>query len=156
RESILQPILARWDSVSPVEKAFAAHPEKFSIEFDDFELLPTNSDAKPVSFSNFDDGSSNVSTGGAWFYSWQEALGSQFDLVAPGRGGKGFAANISGAQDGASDSRWEVHLHLDGTPADLSSFAGVRFWVRGSGTFVFRTLQPSISDWDNYSTDMIK
>jgi sialate O-acetylesterase len=156
RDPVLQPIVSRWDSVSPEEKAFAAHSRKFSLDFDDFELLPESPDSAPVSFSNFDDGSSHVSTGGTWSYSWQEALDSQFELIAPGRQGKGYAARISGELDGGSDSRWEIRLHSDGTPMGLSNFGGVRFWVRGNGTFVFRTVQPSISDWDNYSTDILK
>jgi sialate O-acetylesterase len=49
-----------------------------------------------------------------------------------------------------------VKLRSDGAPADLSSFAGIRFWVRGNGSFVFHTLQPSISDWDNYGTGILK
>ena len=113
-----------------------------------------NPTSAPISFSNFDDASSAVFTGGAWSYSWQEAPDSQFELVA-GRGGKGYAARISGALDGTSDSRLEVRLHSDGAPMDLSSYAGVRFWVRGNGSFVFRTLQASISDWDDYSVGIL-
>jgi sialate O-acetylesterase len=32
----------------------------------------------------------------------------------------------------------------------------MRFWVRGNGSFIFRTLQPSVSDWDNYSVKAIE
>lgn len=156
RDPILQPIVSHWDSASSDEKAFAARSRGFSLEFDDFELLPVNPASAPVSFSNFDDGSSAVSTGGAWSYSWQEAPDSQFELVAPGRGGKGYAARISGALDGTSDSRLEVRLHSDGSPMDLSSYSGARFCVRGNGSFVFRTLEPSISDWDDYSTGILR
>jgi sialate O-acetylesterase len=156
RDPILQPIVSLWDSTSADEKTFAAQPRSFSLEFDDFELLPANADSAPVSFGNFDDGSSSVSTGGAWSYSWQEARDSLFELVAPGRGGKGYAAKLSGLLDGASDSRWEVRLRSDNTLEDLSSFAGVRFWVRGDGSFIFHTLQPSISDWDDYGTGILK
>lgn len=156
RDPILQPIASRWDSASSDEKAFAARSRGFSLELDDFELLPVNPASAPVSFSNFDHGFSAVSTGGAWYYSWQEAPDSQFELVAPGRGGKGYAARISGALDGTSDSRLEVRLHSDGAAMDLSSYSGVRFWVRGNGSFVFRTLQPSISDWDDYSTGILR
>lgn len=151
RDPILQPILSRWSAASKQVKAFAASPQKFSLEFDDFELLSAKPDTAPVSFSNFDGGSSRVATGGSWTYSWEQAPGAAFELVAPGRGGRGYAAQISGALTGASDSRWEVSLHADGTPIDLSAYAGLRFWMRGNGSFVFRTLQPSISDWDNYS-----
>ena len=156
RDPILQPIVSRWDSASSEEKALAAHARGFSIELDDFELLTANAGAAPVPFSNFDNGSSAVFTGGDWSYTWKEAPNSQFELVAPGRGDKGYAARISGALDGTSDSRLEVRLRTDSAPVDLSTFAGVRFWSRGSGSFLFRTLQPSISDWDEYSTGVLK
>jgi sialate O-acetylesterase len=156
RDPILQPIVSRWDATPSDEKSFAAHPRNFSLEFDDFELLPAKVDLSPVSFSNFDDGSSAVSTGGAWSYSWHDAADSQFELVAPGHGGKGYAARISGALDGTSDSRLDVRLRSDGAPMDLSTFAGIRFWARGNGSFVFHTLQPSISDWDDYGTGILK
>lgn len=155
-DPILQPIAERWDSVSADDKAFAAHPRPFSLEFDDFELLPAKPDAAPVMFSNFDDGLSRVSTGGTWEYFWPDARDSVFELVAPGRGGKGYAAKISGALDGASYSRWEVSLRADHAPVDLSGFAGVRFWARGDGSFLFHTLQPTISDWDDYGSDPVK
>jgi sialate O-acetylesterase len=155
-DAILEPIAARWESVSAEEQAFAAHPRPFSLEFDDFELLPAKTGAAPVLFSNFDDGLSRVSTGGTWTYSWPDARDSVFELVTPGRGGKGYAAKISGVLDGASYSRWEVGLSADHAPVDLSGFAGVRFWTRGNGSFVFHTLQPTISDWDDYGSDLVK
>jgi sialate O-acetylesterase len=155
RDPILQPIASRWDAASSEARGFAASPRGFSLEFDDFELLPAKGDAA-VSFSNFDDGSARVSTGGMWSYSWQEAPDSAFELVSPGRGGKGYAARISGALTGANDSRWEVQLRSDGTPVDLSAYACVRFWVRGNGSYLFRTKQPSIFDWDDYGADLMK
>jgi sialate O-acetylesterase len=156
RDPILQPIVSRWDATSPDEKTFAARPRSFCVEFDDFELLPANANSAPVAFSTFDDGSSAVSTGGTWSYSWQDAADSQFELVAPGSGNKGYAARISGALDGANDSRLEVRLRSDGAPMDLSGFAGIRFWVRGNGSFIFHTLQPSISDWDDYGAGILR
>lgn len=156
RDPVLQPIMLRWEAATKEEKAFAASPGRFSLEFDDFELLSAKSDSPPVPFSTFDDGSSRVATGGSWTYSWQQAPDAAFELVAPGRGGHGFAARISGELTGASDSRWEVSLTSDGVPVDLSAYAGLRLWVRGNGSFVFRTLQPSVADWDNYSSPSIE
>jgi len=40
----------------------------------------------------------------------------------------------------------------DNSAFDASSFTGIRFWVRGNGSFQFRTLQPTIQDYDDYST----
>jgi sialate O-acetylesterase len=156
RDPMLQPIVSRWDSTPSEEKAFAASPRRFSLEFDDFELLPAKPGLRAVSFSNFDDGLSRVLTGGSWSYSWRDAPDAAFELVIPGRGGKGYAAKISGALTGADDSRWEVRLHSDGTSENLTPYSGVRFWVRGNGLFAFHTLQPSIADWDDYGGDLLK
>jgi sialate O-acetylesterase len=150
-DPILQPIAAHWDATSSADKAFAAHPQPFSLEFDDFELLPVKPDAAPILFSNFNSGSSRVSTGGTWTFSWGDAPKAAFELSAPGRSGKGYAAKIYGELDGASYARWEASLTADHTPMDLSNFVGIRFWVRGSGAFQFRSLQPTISDWDDYA-----
>jgi sialate O-acetylesterase len=156
RDAILQPIAARWDAVAADEKQFAAHASPFSLEFDDFELLPAEKGSAAVSFSNFDDRSSRVSTGGSWSYSWLDAPESVFELGEPGRRGKGYSAKISGDLDGSNDARWAVKLHADGTPVDLSGYAGLRFWVRGNGAFTFRTLQPNIIHWDDCGIEMVK
>jgi len=154
REPKLQPIVARWDAYTAAEKSLAVDGGKVSLEFDQFELLPVASGALPVAFSKFDAGSSRVSTGGTWEYSWREAPHSSFSLAAPGANGKGYAARISGTLTHANDSRWEVRFHSDGSTEDLSAFSGVRFHVRGDGSFFFETLQPNITDWDNYATKL--
>jgi sialate O-acetylesterase len=151
---ILQPIVARWNALPAVVKEFAAHPREFSLEFDDFELLPADPNANPLVVSNFDDGSSRTQSGGSWTYDWQEGPDTRFELVAPGRNGKGYAAKVHGLLDGASDSTWRSSFNADGAAFDASSYAGVRFWVRGNGSYIFRTLQPSIYDWDDYSTEL--
>ena len=155
REAVLQPIIDRWKKVSAADKTFAAKGRDFVLEFDDFELLPANAAGAPVRLSNFDDAFSQVSTGGSWSYSWSGAPDTTFALVTPGHGDRGYAAKLSGVLDGASDARWEVQLHPH-APSDLSPYSGVRFWVRGNGAFVFQSLQPSITDWDNYGTGILK
>ena len=153
REPVLQPIASRWEASSPGQKAFAAKPREFSLEFDDFALLPAKPDAPATVFSDFNDGSSRISTGGDWNFTWSDAPDSVFSLVAPGRGGTGYAARIAGSLDGASYARLQAQFHADASPMNLSEYAGIRFSVRGNGAFSFRTLQPSISDWDDYSSN---
>jgi sialate O-acetylesterase len=154
RESMLRPIVQRWEASPPGVKTFAAEPTDVSLEFDDFELLPSSGNSHtPVLLSNFDDGTSRTQTGGDWTYNWQEAASTVFELVAPGQGGAGYAARVAGKFDGATYSSLQASFHEDETPADLRGFAGVRFWVRGSGSFRFQTLQPTITDWDNYSVE---
>ena len=157
REVSLRPVVQRWEAEPAGVKAFAGEPAEISLEFDDFELLPAAGSAgTPKLFSNFDDGASRTETGGAWTYNWRDALGTTFELAAPGREGAGYAARVAGKLDGASSSSLQASFKSDGSPADLSSFLGIRFWVRGNGAFQFQMLQPTISDWDNYSAEMIR
>jgi sialate O-acetylesterase len=153
REPLLQPIASRWDASSPGQKAYAAKSREFSLEFDDFELLPVRPDAPTTVFSDLNDGSARTSTGGDWNFTWDDAPESAFSLVAPGRGGTGYAARIAGSLDGTSCARLQAQLHADGSSANLSDYAGIRFSVRGNGAFSFRTMQPSITDWDDYSSN---
>jgi sialate O-acetylesterase len=127
----------------------------FDLQFDDFELIRDPSNPGTV-FSTFDDGTSRNTMGGSWSYNWQDGPETSFDLVAPGRGGAGFAARVAGKMDGSDDSRLTERFKPDNSPVDLSSYIGIRFWVRGDGSFQVRTLQPTISDWDNYGTPLFQ
>jgi sialate O-acetylesterase len=155
-QPILRPIVERWNSAPASVKDFAAKQADISLEFDDFELLPSAGDAQSVAISDFDDGSARTQTGGVWTYSWQDAPETTFELAAPGRGGAGYAARVAGKLDGASSSLLQANFKADGSPADLNAFAGIQFSVRGRGSFQFQTLQPTISDWDNYSVETME
>lgn len=126
--------------------------EPFSLQFDDFELVRDAQPGRTGLFSNFDDSTSRNSTGGYWSYTWDDAPAASVDLISPGRGGAGYALQVSGKIDASDDSRLVARFHVDNSPADLSAYAGIRFWVRGNGSFRVLTLQPTITDWDNYST----
>lgn len=157
REPVLRPIVQRWEAEPSGVKAFATSPAEISLEFDDFELLPSAGSAgTPALLSNFDDGGSRTETGGVWTYNWPDAVATAFELASPGRGGAGYAAQVSGKLDGASSSNLQASFKSDSSPADFSTFMGIRFWVRGSGAFQFQMLQPTISDWDNYSAEIVR
>jgi sialate O-acetylesterase len=156
REPTFQSILKAWDATSASAKSLAAQPMGFLLEFDDFELLPLGEGNSPVRISDFDDGTSRTSTGGEWTYSWKDSPGAAFELTAPGRGGKGYAARVSGTLDEVSSSRLQANFHADLSAADMSRFSGIRFWVRGNGQFQLEILQPTISDWDNYAAEIVR
>jgi len=156
REPVLRPIVQRWAGMPAEVKTFAAEATEISLEFDDFELLPAAGTAgTPTLLSNFDDGTSRTETGGVWTYNWPDAASTTFELVSPGRKGSGYAARVEGKLDGASSSNLHASFTGADIPVDLSAFMGIRFWVRGRGAFQFQMLQPTISDWDNYSAEMI-
>ncbi len=146
----IKTMLDQWDTHEG--KGFSEGKQTVDMEFDDFELLPaTGEDAKPLPFANFDAGNVHNALGGYWFYDWHDTPETSFELVFPGHGGGGFAAHVAGKVDASDDSRWIVRYHLDASPADLTAYAGIRFWVRGDGNIRFRSLQPTITDWDDYS-----
>ena len=149
-DAALQPILQKWDATSPAVKSYAAQGGSIDLEFDDFELLPAQSGSDPKAFSDFDDGTTRTSTGGDWTYNWEDLPTSTFELTAPGRGGKGYAARISGTLDGLEFPRLTANFDSNAAPADMSAYDGISFWARGSGSFQFQALQPTIYDWDNY------
>lgn len=152
----LKPVLEEWNHATPAAKKFAEGSLPLDLEFDDFELIPAASGSASKLLTNFNDGTARVSTGGSFSYTWEDAPDAPFELVSPGRGGDGFAARISGRLDGTQDSTVAANYKLDGTAIDLSAYVGIRFWVRGSGSFRFRSKQPTVTDWDDYATPVMK
>ena len=137
-------------------KSFVRGRSDFDLEFDDFELLadPTTGN-KNLRFSNFDEGSARNALGGYWSYDLRWAPESSFELASPGRGGSGFAARVMGRLDASDDARLNARFQPDGSPVDLSAYAGIRFWARGNGSFRLRALEPAITDADDYAATLI-
>ncbi|MBS1852512.1 MAG: hypothetical protein JST79_16525 [Acidobacteria bacterium] len=147
----LKPILDRWNAAPAEAHASAGRAAEIGMEFDDFVLLPADG-GPPVAFSNFDDGGMTNALHGYWTYQWNAGPQSAFDLTRPGRGGAGYAARISGALEPNETASLSSSFRADDAPADLSAYAGIRFYVRGSGAFQLFTIQPTIYDWDNYGS----
>jgi sialate O-acetylesterase len=145
-----------WDRATAAQKAFAGAGSSLDLEFDDFELLPSPPESRTKSIADFNDGSSRTTNGGSFQYSWTESPNTAFALTAPGRGNGGFAAQVSGTADGTTDSILSANYAEDGSSLDMSSYAGIRFWVRGSGSFRFRSKQPTITDYDDYAAPVTK
>ena len=152
----LKPVLEEWKRATADEKKFAESSLPFELQFDDFELLPATPSSPSKLLANFDDGTARVSTGGSFSYNWDDAPDAPFELVSPGRSAGGFAARVAGRLDGTQDSTLTCRYKLDGTALDLTSYAGIRFWVRGHGSFRFRSKQPTVTDWDDYATPVMK
>lgn len=154
-DPILEPIVKQWDAKPELLRQDSIAENKFWIEFDNFELLRANGESG-VSLSDFDDGSVRTAGGGDWTYTWKAAPGTTFELVSPGRGGSGFAARVAGKMDIESDGLLKAKIHADTTPGDWSEYMGIRFWVRGNGDYQYQSMQPTITDWDNYSSKILR
>jgi sialate O-acetylesterase len=144
-------ILESWQAAPGESKYLAAHAADFQIEFDDFEFLKRDSDAT-APFSNFDDGSSRNTLGGFWTYTWKTAPHTTFQLTQPGHTGSGYTAQVSGQLDAGDNATLSASLSPDFSPADMSAYDGIRFHYRGKGYFRLRSLQPTVTDWDDYGT----
>ncbi|HEY0380545.1 MAG TPA: sialate O-acetylesterase [Pyrinomonadaceae bacterium] len=151
-EPDFRSILQRWDDAPERDKELARGPTRFQLQFDDFELLGGDADgaqsARPL--SDFENGPARTLTGGYWMP--VEDPAGEFSLVAPGRGGSGRAALYSGELVAGTRRALTAGFAADGSPLDLSRYAGLRFYVRGRGFFKLHFSQPDIIDWDDYST----
>jgi sialate O-acetylesterase len=147
-EPDFRPILQRWDDAPERDKELARAPTRFQLQFDDFELLGGGEHGRPL--CDFDNGPARTSTGGYWTSA--EDTGSEFSLVAPGRGGTGRAALYSGELVAGTQRALSATFTADGSPIDLSRYAGLRFYVRGRGFYKLHFSEPNITDWDDYST----
>jgi len=147
----LAPILEGWQDAPGESKYLATHAAEFRIEFDDFEFLKRDS-GPAVPFSDFDDGKSRNALGGSWTYTWKTAPNTAFQLTQPGRRGSGYGAQVSGKLEAGDSARLGASFSPDLFPADLSAYVAIRFYCRGKGYFRFRSLQPTVTDWDDYST----
>jgi sialate O-acetylesterase len=152
----LKPVLEEWNHATPAVKTFAENALPLSLEFDDFELIPAAAGSPGKVLVNFDDGAARLSTGGTFSYTWEDAPDAPFELASPGHGGGGYEARIAGQLDGAQDATLSANFKLDGSPIDLSAYAGIRFWVRGLGSFRFKSKQPTVTDWDDYAAPVMK
>jgi sialate O-acetylesterase len=152
----LQSVTEEWDKATPAQKGFAESGQTLDLEFDDFELIPSDNTGKSKALANFDDGSSRLTTGGSFAYNWSDAPGATFDLMSPGRSESRFAARVAGRVDGTQDAFLSASYKMDGSAEDLASYAGIQFWVRGDGSFRLRSKQSTITDWDDYATSVMK
>ena len=152
----LKPLADELDHATPEQRSLFADLIPFHLEFDDFELLPVDPDAPAKPLADFEGGSTQLRTGGTFSYSWDQAPDSSFELSSPDRDGHGFAAKVSGLIDGTEDSILAANYKGDDSAIDLSGYNGIRFWVRGDGQFRFRSKQPTIYDYDDYATPLIK
>lgn len=134
----LQPIIQRWNSNTESVKRYSETANEFKLEFADFVLIGTAPSSEPLKPYPL-----------VWSYEWSQAPKTRFELL-PIQGSE--IASVSGALDHTALSLARAFWNPDGTALDLNSYSGIRFKVRGNGRFRLRFAQPTITDWDDYSS----
>ena len=117
--------------------AFAAGQTPFDLEFDDFELLQTHR----VLGNRWRLLTSTMAERALLSAVIGPTTGNlppetTFDLIAPGHGGNSFAVHVGG-RSMPPMIRVTAKFRQDGSPVDLSIYAGIRFWVRATACFAF-------------------
>jgi sialate O-acetylesterase len=147
----LEPILRRWEESPAAVKALFRQPRTFDIWLDDFYLIPASGQDTPLLLDNFDDGDLHNALGGKWRLGGSQSDG-RFNLeIAPSETNNTSAARLSGQLKVSDQFLLEVSLNAGGKAEDLGAYEGLSFKVKGAGFLRFHSLQPSITDWDNYS-----
>ncbi len=124
-----RPIPSRWDAVAAETYGLEERPLGFDLVFRDFRW----NKGAPVD--------------GQWTYTWDAARLTAFERA-------GSTAKLSG-QLRAGDSS-QLKLEFGTRPGDFSRYTGLRFRLAGRGLFKIHVLQPTITDWDNYATQVIE
>jgi len=87
----------------------------------------------------------------AWRFSWETAPQVSFEWQA----GPEPTARLEGELRARDSARLTIDLNADGSPLDVTAFDAIRLRVAGEGSFQLHSLQPSITDWDDYSSELI-
>jgi sialate O-acetylesterase len=89
-------------------------------------------------------------TGGQWRFSWENAPQVSFDWQE----GSKSEARLSGELRARDWARLSIDLKADGSPVNLLDYDAIRLRLKGEGSFQLRTVQPSIIDADDYSSEI--
>jgi len=153
-EESLQPILDRWQETSESIKALYEPPSPVELLLDEVRLNPENPEAEPLVVDDFEDGDLRNLLFGSWGSRRSNGETEGLTLQAPGYGGTGEALRFeSDFRVGISPS-----LRLNYSPGrqiDLAKYRSISFAVRGNGFLRFRSLQPTVTDSDNYTYKQI-
>lgn len=139
----LRPILAEWDAAPARDKTLADTPLDFRLEVDDVVLVGDGSTPDRV-LSAFDDGRARTSTGGYWTAT--DVPGCAFEIAKAG-----FAQYAGAFRDGSGPAL-DATFAAEGHAIDLGAYGGIRFRIRGTGVYRIHVSQPTIDDYDTYSS----
>ena len=70
-------------------------------------------------------------------------------------GGPEPTGRLHGELRARDSAQLTVDINADGSPANIVGDDAIRLRVSGEGQFQLRTLQPSITDWDDYSSEVV-
>lgn len=149
KDPAFAPILQDWDNNKESARVWGPG-SPYELDLSDIRLVPKGGRGKalPVQLSPGGQG-----LGGSWNCSANP--GSTGTFMAKGEGPQGGEAySLSGLMKGSDWITLSTNLKADNTPLDLDDYEAVEFYAKGQGPFRMKLGQPSIADYDYYSTDV--
>jgi sialate O-acetylesterase len=150
------PILRRWqETPGPIKEIYVA-PLVIDLWLDDLELLPKDSQTRPLRVDDFEAESNTNLLGGAWNDRWVnpkenfQISRESIDSISSGK-----ALHITGPLKVGNLLNLEVGYLPDQTPTDLTAYRALSFRLKGKGYLKVHSIQPTIQDWDNYASEII-
>jgi sialate O-acetylesterase len=147
-----QPILDRWRGAHPEVKALFTTSPALSLEVADLVFVPRGSGDPELLLDDFDDGDLRTALFGTWI-NRSSARGCQLAVAQENSAGPRFL-RLTGTAAVGSEVRVAVH-YTPGRATDFSRYRGLRMRLRGQGHLKFHSLQPTVSDSDNYTAALI-
>jgi sialate O-acetylesterase len=142
----LAPIAQDWQQRARAWIGGEENPLRVDLRFGAIELIGAGR-PRPLRLAPAD----AAAAGGPWRFSWESAPQMSFEWQE----GAEPTARLHGELRARDSARLTVEINADGSPADTRGFDAIRLRVSGEGLFQVRTLQPSVTDWDDYSSAVV-
>jgi len=142
----LAPIVQDWQQRARTWIGGEENPSRADLRFGAIELIGADR-ARPLRLAPAGPGAA----GGPWRFSWESAPEMSFEWQE----GPEPTGRLHGELRARDSARLTVDINADGSPADIRGDDAIRLRVSGEGQFQLRTLQPSLTDWDDYSSEVV-
>ncbi len=143
------PILQAWDNDSQMAQVWGAGAP-YSLRLSGLRLTPKAGKGQPLIIPLPGDAKAKANT-----WNCSVAPGSTGTFTAEGKGPEGGpAALLSGLMKGGCWITLTSALKPESPTVSLGDFDAVEFYAKGSGKYRMKLGQPSIADYDYYSTDV--
>jgi len=144
-------ILERWKAVPEETQHLFSGNFEVELSLDDLIFLPENPTDAPLVLDDFEDGDLINRLFGRWTASAPSPWGSR-NMTVEGESNPSLHFAASSRPGGGNSVRVD---YTPGRYIDLSRYGALQFRCRGKGFLKVRSIQPDVTDSDDYATEMI-
>ncbi len=148
---MFEALLERWRTVPEATRHLFSGNFEVELSLDDLIFLPEDPNDHPMALDDFQDGDLINRLFGRWTASAPSPWGSR--TMSVDQGSNPSLHFASSSRPGGVNS-----VRVDYTPGryiDLSRYGALQFRCRGKGFLKVRSIQPDVTDSDDYATGMI-